>query len=255
MDERRNDIERPRYLRMFLRTIPRDVANAFLGWNTLWHVVAIALTAALVLSGFDWWYFVNTRGIPRLLIFPAVILGAFIPLLVPVGMLLIGYVRTSDASKKLAYTLGQAALIGSLVSSAYKAFTGRMQPPFGGALTDTSRDFNFGFLRHGIFWGWPSSHATIAFAMAVALITLVPKNRPLKAAALLYAFYVGLAVSVSIHWFSEFAAGAIIGSVIGRVVGHTFANVPDRGPEPAGSENAGSADENRSRTDRSLRAG
>ena len=39
---------------------------------------------------------------------------------------------------------------------------------------------------------------------------------------LLYAFYVGLGVSVTIHWFSEFVAGAIIGSVIGAVVGRGF---------------------------------
>ena len=40
--------------------------------------------------------------------------------------------------------------------------------------------------------------------------------------ALVYAFYVGFAVSVTIHWFSEFAAGAIIGSVIGMTVGGSF---------------------------------
>jgi hypothetical protein len=42
------------------------------------------------------------------------------------------------------------------------------------------------------------------------------------AGALLYAFYIGLGVSVTIHWFSEFVAGAIIGSVIGTVVGRSF---------------------------------
>jgi hypothetical protein len=42
-------------------------------------------------------------------------------------------------------------------------------------------------------------------------------------AALLYAFYIGLAVSISIHWLSEFVAGAIIGSLIGRVVGNGVA--------------------------------
>jgi len=37
-----------------------------------------------------------------------------------------------------------------------------------------------------------------------------------------YAFYVGVDVSISIHWFSEFVAGAIIGSLIGAVVGKSF---------------------------------
>jgi membrane-associated phospholipid phosphatase len=40
--------------------------------------------------------------------------------------------------------------------------------------------------------------------------------------AILYAFYVGLGVSMTIHWFSDFVAGAIIGSVIGAVVGNGF---------------------------------
>jgi membrane-associated phospholipid phosphatase len=34
--------------------------------------------------------------------------------------------------------------------------------------------------------------------------------------------YVGLSVSVTIHWFSEFVAGAIFGSLIGVVVGRSF---------------------------------
>jgi hypothetical protein len=51
---------------------------------------------------------------------------------------------------------------------------------------------------------------------------LFPKSKPILIGALIYACYVGLSVSVSIHWLSEFVAGAIIGSVIGRVVGGSF---------------------------------
>jgi len=40
--------------------------------------------------------------------------------------------------------------------------------------------------------------------------------------ALAYAFYIGIAVSMTIHWFSDFVAGAIIGTVIGLVVGTSF---------------------------------
>jgi membrane-associated phospholipid phosphatase len=40
--------------------------------------------------------------------------------------------------------------------------------------------------------------------------------------AILYAFYVGIGVSLTIHWFSDFVAGAIIGSVVGAVVGKCF---------------------------------
>jgi hypothetical protein len=58
--------------------------------------------------------------------------------------------------------------------------------------------------------------------MRTCLIMLWSKNKPLAAGALLYSFYIGLGVSVTIHWFSEFVAGAIIGGVIGTVVGRSF---------------------------------
>ena len=58
--------------------------------------------------------------------------------------------------------------------------------------------------------------------MAAALSTMYPRNKLIKYSALVYAGYIGIGVSTSIHWFSEFAAGAIIGSVIGIGVGKCF---------------------------------
>lgn len=52
--------------------------------------------------------------------------------------------------------------------------------------------------------------------------TPFPKNRKVLVLALVYAFYVGLSVSVSIHWLPEFVAGTIIGSVVGKVVGNGY---------------------------------
>jgi len=60
--------------------------------------------------------------------------------------------------------------------------------------------------------------------MALCLTMLYPKNKILVFCALLYAFYIGLGVSVTIHWVSEFLAGAIIGSVIGMTVGRSFSS-------------------------------
>lgn len=127
--------------------------------------------------------------------------------------------------------LGQAAFLGYLVSIFYKSLTGRMPPPFhfsgesAGFLIDNSRDWNFGFLQHGIFWGWPSSHTTVAFAMAFSIIYFYPKNKTLCILAFLYALYVGLSVSTNIHWFSEFVAGAIIGAVAGATVSKHFRQI------------------------------
>jgi len=58
--------------------------------------------------------------------------------------------------------------------------------------------------------------------MAVTLFTLFPKRRWLGYMAIAYALYIGVGVSMTIHWFSDFLAGAIIGSAIGAVVGKSF---------------------------------
>ena len=55
--------------------------------------------------------------------------------------------------------------------------------------------------------------------MAATVLRLFPKQRWLGCLAIAYALYVGIGVSMTIHWFSDFAAGAIIGTVIGTVVG------------------------------------
>lgn len=209
--------------RRFVTTLPGNLVAVFVGRNALWHLTAIALTALFVLSGFDWFYFEHTRAVPPAVYLPAVIAGGLAPMVVPLGLVLIGSIRRNDATTTLGFTLAQASVLALVVTSAYKSVTGRIQPTLGGAAgIDTSRDFNFGFLEHGVFWGWPSGHTTTAFAMVVAFLALKPRSRPITFVALAYAFYIGLSISVSIHWFSEFVAGAIIGSVIGVVVGRGF---------------------------------
>jgi len=213
--------------------LPRNVINIFSGRNILWHALAIVLTMVIVMSGSDWSYYLSTRGDAFLLLArPAIMLGSLLPILVTLVILIVGEFRKNRRIITTAWALGQAAILGFLISSCYKAFTGRIPPPFsrrfrmpassGASLADTSHGFQFGFLKGGIFWGWPSSHTTVTFAMAVCLIMLYPKNKKFVFCALLYALYIGLGVSVTIHWFSEFVAGAIIGSVIGMAVGRSF---------------------------------
>ena len=61
--------------------------------------------------------------------------------------------------------------------------------------------------------------------MALTVITLFPKKLMLRVVMLMYAFYIGIGISFSIHWFSEFVAGALIGTVIGTVVGKSFRTI------------------------------
>jgi len=212
--------------------LPRNTLSIFSGRNLWWHALAIVVTIFIVRSGLDWSYYRATRGTAFLrLAGPAIILGSIVPLLGVLAVILAGVVRRNRRIVTTAWALGQAALLGYLISCCYKAFTGRIPPSFhgfrmsainDGPLVDNSHGFQLGFLKGGIFWGWPSSHTTIAFAMSVCLITLYPRSQKLAVFALLYALYIGLGVSVTIHWLSEFVAGAIIGSVIGKTVGRNF---------------------------------
>ena len=218
-------------MKQFLVTLPRNLVGCFQGWKLVWHAVAIVLTIILVLSDFDWRYFLATRN-PELRswMFPAVIIGGLLPIYLPLALLAAGYVTRNARTILTGWAVAQAELLGALIVVAYKAFTGRAHPMHN-AGADISHVFHFGWLRGGVFWGWPSSHTTIAFAMAMTVFTLHPKQRWLGLLAILYAFYVGIGVSMTIHWFSDFVAGAIVGSVVGTVVGKNWDGCRVVGPD------------------------
>jgi membrane-associated phospholipid phosphatase len=210
-------------MKLFLSTLPRNIIDCFNSRMIIWHIIAIILTFILVASGFDWRYFLVTHS-PRLgyWMFPAVRIGGRLPIVLPLLLFTFASFGGADRTCRVGWAVAQAELIGALVAALYKAITGRAHPSHGVAV-DLSHIFHFGLLRGGVFWGWPSSHTTIAFAMAVTIFTLYPKRRWLGCLAIIYALYVGIGVSMTIHWFSDFAAGAIIGTVIGVVVGKSFA--------------------------------
>ncbi len=216
--------------------LPQNALKIFSGRNLLWHALAILLTVAIVESGGDWRYYLATRdGIFQRLARPAIIIGTFLPVALPLAFLLVGEAAKNGRLKTAGWAVCQAALLGYLLASLYKAFTGRIHPPWHwrgdglpvAGLVDSSHGFQFGFWRGGIFWGWPSSHTTTAFATMVCLAVLFSRNKAVVGCALLWALYVGLSVSVSIHWLSEFVAGGIFGSLVGVVVGRSFREKTD----------------------------
>ena len=124
----------------------------------------------------------------------------------------------------LAWATLQAAFLGWLISSTYKVFTGRTHPPhIAQAVVDTSHIFHFGIWLGGIFWGWPSSHTTVSFAIAFAIISFLPKKAIPAICALIYALYIAIGASASFHWFSDVVAGIMLGTLIGVIVGRSFA--------------------------------
>lgn len=209
-------------MKQFFATLPRNIIECFHGRMVIWHLTAIFLTLALVASGFDWKYYLCTRSpVLRSWLWPAVPIGGLLPIVLPLVLLVLGLITRSGHTRLVGWAIGQAETIGGIIAAGYKALTGRAHPTHGIG-TDLTHDFRFGLLRGGVFWGWPSSHTTIAFAMAVTVFRLFPKQRWLGYLAITYAFYVGFGVSMTIHWFSDFVAGALVGTIVGVVVGDRF---------------------------------
>ena len=205
---------------MFLRGIVQNFIAVFKGKNLLWHVLAIVLTAVLVFSGADWAFFEHTRsGIFRFLIWSAGIGGFFVPFIVPIALYFWGEFRRDRRLMDMGAAVGQAAVIAYVVSSIYKAFTGRMQPEFltNYSSVDITRDFHFGFWQNGIFWGWPSSHTAVAFAAAFVFVFLA-RNVAMRVIAIVYAVFIAIGAGIGFHWLSDVVAGALFGILIAMIV-------------------------------------
>jgi membrane-associated phospholipid phosphatase len=190
----------------------------------LYYLLAGIFTFFIVISGLDWaWYKFSTTHI---WIFSAGFISVFAGMFVPVIALplLYIYARVKKHSRLQIITLalGQAAVLGMAISTFIKIFTGRLPPEHFAGLVNNSGGFQFGLYRGGWFNGWPSSHTTIAFAMAMTLIGLCPNNKAVKICAWIFATGIGLGVSFNIHWLSDAVAGALIGFSIGKVISADF---------------------------------
>ena len=189
------------------------------------HLGVIIVTIILVFSGLDWAYFVHVlNAVPTSFLYIADATGFILPgllIMVSIGILV---VSRKKLERLYAEAMIYAILLGITLSTIIKAFTGRISPPHfhygeAQAMIDNSQAFNFGFLRESVMGGWPSSHATIAFAIATTLAFLLPKRWYVFVILFAPALFIGIGVTFGFHWLSEFIAGACLGLVIGLVVG------------------------------------
>ena len=209
----------------FLYTVGIGCVQTFKGKNLYWHLLAIVLTYILVVGGFDWQYFIVTRGDWSTSIgMSAGIVGFLIPVIVPLTIYVSGILRKDAQLKQVAIASLQTVIVALVIIALYKAFTGRIQPEFVSGLVgiDISNGFNFGFWENGIFWGWPSSHTGAAFALSVFLGLVYKHKKWVGILAILYACYIGFGASVAFHWLSDVVAGVIVGSLVGYVMYQNF---------------------------------
>ncbi len=220
-----------------LTTVFHEMDRNLLGSFTinygLNYIVGSAASYGLVESGFDWRWYRNAIDHPwisrtgRI----AVVTGPLVSVGLPLGLYLYGRSEKDANLQITGLALGQAAINAAVITSVLKAFTGRVGPQHKSQTNDYSKEFRFGFLRGGIYQGWPSSHTAAAFSMATALMELYPDNTAIKIGGLTYASLIGLGVSTNIHWFSDAVAGALIGYAIGSTVGSSYRSLLTHGAD------------------------
>jgi membrane-associated phospholipid phosphatase len=207
--------------------------NSFTDNYGFYHLTAIAGSYGMVYSSFDWEvheFARKNQWIPRAG-FTSVYVGGIVPLIVPAGLFVYGKFFEDNDVVVSSLALGQSIILSYIIVSGLKAVTGRKGPDILGEKDNPtenySKDFKFGFFERGVFDGWPSGHTTTAFAMAFTLIELFPENTTLSTLSVIYASLIGLGISVNIHWFSDFYAGALMGYTIGKSVGTGFRKLLD----------------------------
>lgn len=213
-----------------------NFVDSFKGDNIYLHLTAIASTCLLVAGGVDYDVenFANTnpevgqygRGV--------FITGQFLPFLAGGSLLLYGGAARDKEVLGASFSVIQASLIELMYNTALKAVTGRPGPDWrhNSDMDSLSRVFRFGFLRGGVFWGWPSGHTAATMAVVSALIGYYPNSAWLKVAGLGLVAYTIYAVSTvnrgGMHWFSDAVAAALMSYAIGSTVGRYYRNVYNR---------------------------
>ncbi len=154
---------------------------------------------------------------------PGMLMGTLFPILVPGYLYFISDNVTLNNTGAVA---AQATAIAFLYNNILKAITGRAHPNAENNTGKLSRDFDWGFLNRGVFYGWPSGHSMTNAALAMSIASY-HRDKPLViAGCALYAGYVAtsmvLAAKGEAHWFSDAVAGTLMGASIGWYIGSVF---------------------------------
>jgi membrane-associated phospholipid phosphatase len=210
-----------------------------MGWNALrsftynggLNYMAAGLgTWAFVDSGLDWKY--NRWAYNHLGIayggLCALYTGFAMPAITPVAFYLFGRHFKNVKLQITAMALTQTLMLTLGIQSVFKMATGREKPgivnTIGHTRNDGKEDYSgqFNWFNMNFMDGWPSGHTANAFSAAATIATIYDDNIWVQLGAYTYATFIGLGVSVNVHWASEVWAGALIGYAIGKVVGISF---------------------------------
>jgi membrane-associated phospholipid phosphatase len=205
--------------------------ESFAGPNAMLHLAAVGVTWLMVETDVDAraqrWADGLDGTASRVARIPGLAGGMLVPTVLPIWLYVSANRRDDGYVAAGAAAAGQAVVLAFVANNALKALTGRRPPDSGKHLDDSerSRGFRFGFLRGGVFNGWPSGHVMVNTALAASLATYFDEIDWMPVAAYGWAAYVAASVTVGghVHWLSDTLAGGMMGWAIGRTVGRGFA--------------------------------
>lgn len=207
-----------------------NIINSFKGDNLYLHLAGIASTFILVSSNTDYKaekFFNEHEGYGNAAR-PVIRMGMFFPFVISGSLYAYGKFAKDNEAVGASFAVLQSSLISFLYNSLLKAVTGRPHPDWRNSnnMESLSKTFRFGFMRGGIFWGWPSGHTASTMAVVSALTNFYPDKTWLKIAGYSYVAYMIFAVSSlnrgGMHWFSDAIAAAFMSYAIGSTVGKYF---------------------------------
>ncbi len=221
--------------------IGQNFLNSFKGSNLYLQLAGVASTCLIVTTNTDYHverYF-NQHEFYSNIARPVVFSGMFLPFIA--GGSLYAYAKLKNDNKVLgaSFAVIQASITELIYNSFLKAITGRPHPDWQHVsdMKSLSKKFRFGFLRGGVFWGWPSGHTSATTAVVSALMGYYPNSTWLKIAGFSLMAYTIFGVSAfhrgGMHWFSDAIAAAFmsyaVGSTIGKYYRSRFSNVNSSG--------------------------
>jgi membrane-associated phospholipid phosphatase len=208
----------------------RNTWHSFAGWDLALHTAGIASTYLIMESDLDYYvhslFHDNSQLEPGF--WPMALIGGIGPVVLPASVWVSGKFKNSSELKTAGWALAQSGMLSLSYVTLLKALTGRPYPDWAHHedMRALSREWRFGFLRGGVFWGWPSGHAITTTSLVSTLTHYYPEKWWLKITGYTYVMYTLVGVCVvhksSMHWFSDGVAGTLMGYAIGSTVGKNF---------------------------------
>lgn len=204
------------------------MARSVTGWPLALHAAGGLSTWALIASGADARVLGaaarQDRVANALVAAPGLMTGTLAPVLLPASLY---FFAEDEGWKSTGAVAMQAVGVSFLYNNILKSLTGR--PPPDASRSDArahAEEFRFGFLRGGVFHGWPSGHTMVNTALAASIASYHRDTPWALPAALAYSGYIGTSMVLGdrgeIHWLTDATAGFLMGVGIGWVVGDGY---------------------------------